>query len=148
MLDKLQKGLNTKKTADITKSLTDAGILPTEHEEQTAFVSYFRKSFPTVRIIAIPNGGVRNKITALRLKCEGVSPGVPDLFIPEWFLFIEMKRRKGGTVSAEQKDWLEYLKTCGYKTVVAKGMDEAIKEAMARKEEIAKWLCYQQGGTE
>ncbi len=28
----------------------------------------------------IPNGGLRNKTTAKRLKAEGVKPGVPDIF--------------------------------------------------------------------
>jgi hypothetical protein len=37
---------------------------------------------------------------------EGVSPGVPDLFIPDWLLWVEMKREKGGRVSPEQKDWI------------------------------------------
>ena len=31
--------------------------LPTEHEEQRAFVSIFRKKYRPVRIFAIPNGG-------------------------------------------------------------------------------------------
>ena len=45
--------------------------LPSEHEEQCAFVSAFRKAYPSVRIIAIPNGGWRDIRTAARLKAEG-----------------------------------------------------------------------------
>jgi rhodanese-related sulfurtransferase len=99
--------------------------IPTEHEEQREFVRWFRQGYKGVRIFAIPNGGQRSMAAAGRLKAEGVSPGVPDLFIPEWRLWVEMKRIKGGSVSAEQKDWMAYLEVCGYTCVVAKGADQA-----------------------
>ena len=41
-------------------------------------------------------------------------------------LYIEMKRKKGGKESSEQKEWREYLISQGYKAVVCKGADEAI----------------------
>ena len=89
--------------------LTDR--LPTEHEEQRELVRWFRQTWPGVRIFAIPNGGARSPATAGRLKAEGVSSGVPDLFIPAWGLWVEMKRTKGGSLSAEQKDWISYLES-------------------------------------
>jgi len=100
--------------------------IPTEHEEQRQLVSWFRKTYPDVRIFAIPNGGMRNKTTAMKLKAEGVSSGVPDLFIPAWALWIEMKRTKGGSVSLEQKDWHAYLISIGHKVLIAKGFEDAI----------------------
>lgn len=99
--------------------------IPSEHFEQREFVRWFRQTYPGVRIFAIPNGGARGMAAAARLKAEGVSAGVPDLFIPTWLLWIEMKRQKGGTVSAEQKDWLAYLSSVGYRTMVARGCEEA-----------------------
>ena len=99
--------------------------IPTEHEEQREFVRWFRQGYRGVRIFAIPNGGARSMATAGRLKVEGVSPGVPDLFIPDWRLWVEMKRVKGGSLSAEQKDWIAYLEGCGYTCFVAKGADQA-----------------------
>lgn len=107
--------------------------IPTEHEEQREFVWWFRRSFPLVRIFAIPNGGARSKREGGRLKLEGVSPGVPDLFIPELKLWIEFKKTKGGSVSAEQKDWMKYLESVGYSTFVARGCDAA-------KEYITKYM--------
>lgn len=101
--------------------------IPTEHEEQREFVRWFRQGYKDVRIFAIPNGGQRSITTATKLKVEGVSAGVPDLFIPAWGLWVEMKRTKGGSVSAEQKDWIAYLQGCGYTCIVAKGADEAKK---------------------
>ena len=102
--------------------------MKTEHEEQRELVSWFRRTFNQVRIFAIPNGGARGLATAARLKVEGVTAGVPDLFVPAWCLWIEMKRERGGVVSAEQKDWLAYLSTIGHTTIVAKGCEDAKKQ--------------------
>jgi hypothetical protein len=104
--------------------------VPTEHVEQREFVAWFRREFPTVRILAVPNGGYRGKVTAQRMKLEGVEPGVPDLFVPGWALWIEMKRQKGGSVSMEQKDWMMYLQRVGYTCWVAKGCDDAKRQVL------------------
>jgi len=93
----------------------------------------FRKTWPDVRIIAIPNGGWRDIRTAARLKAEGVTPGVPDLFIPEWKVFIEMKRAKGGNLSASQKDWIEHLNNIGYRAFVCAGAEDAMNTATAER---------------
>jgi len=102
-----------------------------EHLEQREFVSWFRKTYYGVRIFAIPNGGVRNIQTASRLKAEGVAAGVPDLFIPAWRVWIEMKRADGGALSEKQKDWRGYLKFCGYIVIVAHGCKAAQDEIIA-----------------
>lgn len=99
--------------------------IPTEHQEQVEFVCWFRREYPDVRIFAIPNGEARSKSSGARLKAEGVSAGVPDLFIPAWNTWIEMKRFKGGSVSEKQKDWLAYLESVGHKVFVCKGADSA-----------------------
>jgi hypothetical protein len=99
--------------------------VPSEHVEQSLFVQWFRRSYPNVLIFAIPNGGARSKATAGRLKVEGVVAGVPDLFCPEWKLWIEMKRTKGGVVSAEQKGMIDYLQSVGYRAIVCKGAEHA-----------------------
>jgi hypothetical protein len=103
--------------------LTDR--IPTEHEEQRELVRWFRQTYKGVRIFAIPNGGARSPATAGRLKAEGVSSGVPDLCIPAWKLWVEMKRTKGGSVSPEQKDWIKYLEDVGYCVKVCKGAEAA-----------------------
>jgi len=110
---------------------------PTEHEEQREFVAWFRKSFPDTRIFAIPNGGKRGKAEAGRLKLEGVSAGVPDLHVPAWSLWIEMKRAQRGRVSADQKDWIAYLESIGHFVIIGRGFEDARKqiEAMLRRDE-------------
>ena len=99
--------------------------VPTEHQEQVLLIQWFRRSYPDVRIFAIPNGESRSKSAGARLKAEGVSAGVPDLFIPAWNTWIEMKRSKGGRVSDKQKDWIAYLESVGHQVFVCAGFDNA-----------------------
>jgi hypothetical protein len=110
---------------DAGDSVLTVDRIPTEHEEQRELVRWFRQTWPGVRIFAIPNGGHRSPATAGRLKAEGVSSGVPDLFIPAWGLWVEMKRSKGGSLSAEQKDWIAYLESVRFWCIVGKGADDA-----------------------
>lgn len=110
--------------------------IPTEHEEQRELVKWFRQSWPDVVIFAIPNGGARSASVAGRLKAEGVLPGVPDLFIPAWRVWIEMKRIKGGSVSKEQKELHKYLESVGYRVIVAKGAEEAKQRLLPLSVEV------------
>ena len=97
----------------------------TEHEHQRELVRWFRQTWPGTLIFAIPNGGARSLATAGRLKAEGVTPGVPDLFVPAWGLWIEMKRAKGGVVSPEQKKMIKALESVGYCVLVCRGCEDA-----------------------
>ena len=106
--------------------------LPTEHDEQKALVKWFDLQYPALRgrLAACPNGGQRNVSVAAKLKAEGVRPGYPDLnlLVPRHGfagLFIEMKRQKGGSLTPEQADWLEFLGAQGFMGVVCKGFDAA-----------------------
>jgi hypothetical protein len=105
--------------------------LPTEHEEQREVVFWFRRKFSDVRIFAIPNGGWRSRATAAKLKAEGVSRGVPDLFVPAWGLWVEMKRSQGGRLSPDQKSWHLYLASIGQTVLVCYGADDAKRQIEA-----------------
>ena len=96
--------------------------MKSEHIIQCEFVSWMRKTHPQVRIFAIPNGGKRGLATAARLKAEGATAGVPDLFIPALKIFIEMKTDVG-SLSGKQRDWIEYLSSVGYTVIVARERD-------------------------
>lgn len=98
-----------------------------ESKEQILLVQWFRRTYPDLRIFAIPNGGGRSRSQGARLKAEGVSPGVPDLFIPALALWIEMKSGSG-RLSAAQKDWHDHLRECGYSVVTCWSKDEAIEK--------------------
>ena len=101
---------------------------PSEHLEQVRLVSWFRRQYPSVRIFAVPNGGARSGLQGAKLKAEGVSPGVPDLFVPAWNLWIELKREAGGTVSPVQKDWIAYLEAIGHKVIIGRGFEDAKRQ--------------------
>jgi hypothetical protein len=101
-----------------------------ESMEQQGFVTWFRLKFPGVLIFAVPNGGKRGIKTAMTLKAEGVVPGIPDLFIPEWSVFIEMKRQKGGKISESQRDIIDYLKACGYTVIIGLGAEDASRKIL------------------
>ena len=50
--------------------------------------------------------------------------GEPDAYQP---IAIEMKRKKGGVVSPEQKQWGEVMSAAGIPFKVCKGCEEAIE---------------------
>lgn len=104
-----------------------------EHQEQCALIRWWRLQYPKLNkmLFAIPNGGQRNIVTAVRLKNEGVVSGVSDLFLMmpkgDWHgLFIEMKAVKG-KVSKEQKEFMAVANEMGYLAVVCFGFDDAKK---------------------
>lgn len=81
-------------------------------------------------LFAIPNGGMRDKITAGRLKATGTKAGIPDLFLairrgPYSGLWIELKKIKGGKTSPEQDIWIDHLKSQGYGAIVCYGWESA-----------------------
>ena len=99
-----------------------------EHSTQVACVRWFRYAYPDRLIFAIPNGGARSAITGARLRDEGVTAGVPDLFIcvpcGEFLgLFVEMKTPPG-KMSASQKQVVMQIEREGYKFAVCRSFDE------------------------
>ncbi len=98
-----------------------------EHCHQVALVDWLSWKYPALKFYAVPNGEYRPMVVAKRLKAEGVSPGVPDICIPSWFLYIEMKA-KDGRVNKKQQEWLEHLEQSGYTTMVCYSCDEAIEK--------------------
>ena len=105
--------------------------IPSEDHEQMMFVQWFRRNYPGVLIFATPNGGARHPAVAMKLKATGVVKGIPDLFVPAWSLWIEMKRQDGGRVSPEQKEVMAYLEGIGHRAIVAKGAEDAKHQVIA-----------------
>ena len=105
-------------------------ISPSEHSEQVGFINWFRAKYPDVLIFAIPNGEKRAISVAKRLKMEGVVRGVPDLFVPAWTLWIEMKRVSGGRLSTEQRQMIKYLEGIGHTVIIGKGAGDASKQIL------------------
>jgi hypothetical protein len=111
----------------------------TESQLQKACVTWFRIQYPNLRqrLFAIPNGGSRALITgkngkkfsleAIRMKAEGMLPGVPDMLLavpkyPHGGLFLEMKSETG-RLSPEQKAMIAEL-SAGYKVDVCWSLEE------------------------
>lgn len=98
------------------------------------------KNYPELRwLFSIPNGGMRDKITAGRMKASGVKSGIPDIFLPikrePYFgLWIELKVKKN-TPSPEQKEWIAHFLSQGYGACVCYGFQEA-------RDTIIKYLEY------
>jgi len=105
-------------------------ISPSEHDEQVGFINWFRAKYPSVLIFAIPNGEKRAISVAKRLKAEGVVRGVPDLYVPAWKLWIEMKRASGGRLSPDQKEMINYLESIGNTVIRGKGESDALEESI------------------
>ena len=119
----------------------------TEHHIQCGVIRWARLQAATApylaRLHAIPNGGRRNPREAVRLKAQGVTPGVPDLCLPRAAhgfhgLYMETKApalpgKPGGRLSADQKDWQAYLTEEGYYAVVYDSIDKGIA--------YLRWYC-------
>ena len=100
-----------------------------EHLLQVQCINWFRLQYPKELIYAIPNGGQRNIITAKKLKAEGVTAGIPDLFVAAACggyngMYIELKNGKQGIVSENQKRIIAHLQNKGYKVVVSRSFED------------------------
>lgn len=81
-------------------------------------------------LFAIPNGGMRNRVVAAKLKAEGVRSGVPDMMLAMprgkyCGLFIEHKI-KPNKPSEDQLAFIEHLFMQGYQVVVSYSYDETV----------------------
>lgn len=101
--------------------------VPSEYQEHITLVNYLKLCgyfyWHTPNETYTKSWNQKRKNTAM-----GVQSGIPDLFIiiDGKLYAIELKRSKGGVVSAAQKLWIERLNNAGIKAVVCKGSSEAI----------------------
>lgn len=104
-----------------------------EERIQTEFfnqVPIFFPKLPSKLLLAVPNGGYRNKIEAKNLKAQGVKSGVSDvlLLIPKKgfsCLCLEFKTPVGKQ-SDEQIEFQSQAEKAGNKYVVVRSVKEAI----------------------
>lgn len=101
----------------------------TEHDLQVQCINLARFLYPKLVIFAIPNGAFCGYKQGRKLVAEGLTAGVPDIFVAlarkgKNGLFIEMKNGKAGRVSPDQKVMLERLKNEGYESAVCHDRDE------------------------
>jgi len=104
-----------------------------EHDEQVAlfnFLGYMEGKHPELKWIhAIPNGGMRHKATAGKMKAEGAKDGVWDIFVPIVKepcpgMYIEMKFGKN-RLTENQDEFCKFAMNQGYIVVVCYDWIEA-----------------------
>ena len=105
--------------------------VPTEAAEQSLLVAILRRA--GLECFPVPNGGYRDIRTASKMKSLGSLRGVPDLHMIDLLpdgrhVWIEMKRRSGGTLSESQKEIHKVLRERGDVVIVAKGCDDALSQ--------------------
>lgn len=91
----------------------------------------------------VPNGGKRDKRTAIALKRQGVKAGVPDVVLPVaragyHGLYIELKAGNN-TTTQKQREWLKFLAEQGYYTAVCYGWRvaaELMEQYLLQPEEL------------
>jgi len=125
------------------KRLSSKGspLCPLERDEHNRVISWAKLMVstgqePRLRFLRSGFEGIRLSMgTRMQVKRQSIATGWPDLFlaVPVWKLkhycglFIELKRVKGGTVSAEQIRMIGNLNTFGYCARVCRGADHAIQ---------------------
>ena len=87
----------------------------TEHDFQVSVINLLRRS--NIFCFAVPNGGLRNKFTAKKLKAEGVLAGVADIVIllKNKCIFVELKNPyKKSNQTDTQKAFQKQVEQMGY----------------------------------
>ncbi len=120
--------------------------VPTEAQECAALAKWLDRA--GVLYTHVPMGGLRDRKAAALLRNMGAKRGVPDYLIftppPVWWpvgsspapvgmrgVALEMKRRKGGSLSDPQKWWIAQLKLAGWHVIVARGARDAVTQLTA-----------------
>lgn len=133
MLEADAKKPKRKKKDKVMSTEFRGVVVGSEDEIQAYFfkwVTALENRFPVLkRFHAIPNGGGRTKFMRYLLSITGLRSGVPDTFLPVPApgysgLYIEFKR-PGEYPSKEQREWIDFLTSCGFKVVVCRSWIEA-----------------------
>ena len=121
--------ITVKRKPRVVKKRVMKPRTPTEENEQIGFVNWFHFNFPNVLIFHINNSS-GHIATRKRLKAMGQVAGIPDLMIPSWGVWVEMKRVKGGVVSDEQEQIHRYLTGIGDTVIVGYGAEDASRQIL------------------
>lgn len=125
-------GIGSKFNGELPFEPKDMKVMP-EWKEQTYVVDWAHLH-PIVRdyILGIFNEGQRSAIRSAVMKRMGLRPGVCDLFIAypahgKHGMWLEMKKRRGSKISAEQRTWVNRMNSVGYVAVICYGWEQAVK---------------------
>lgn len=87
--------------------------------------NYFQRLYKDCLIFSIPNGGLRDKRTAMLMKSTGLLSGAADLVVIYFgtLVFVELKTATG-IQSEEQKVFAQRVKDCGFDYFLLRSLDE------------------------
>jgi hypothetical protein len=104
-----------------------------EARRQAAIVEYVRWVAPQLVIFAVPNGGLRSKSEAARLKWTGVLAGVLDLVLvlPEGRSAYWETKTPCGRLSNDQRAFISRLEANGHTWALVRDIDDARRELVA-----------------
>ena len=103
----------------------------TEQVEIFKWSKTLEEQYPCLKYLNSSLNGIRLPIgLAMKAKRSGLIKGYPDIFLPYKTklhngLFIELKKTKGGLLSKEQREFINYLNSQSYLAFVCRGADEA-----------------------
>jgi hypothetical protein len=102
------------------------GDFNAEARVQAAIVEWVRTVAPGVLIFAVPNGGLRSKAEAARLKWTGVVPGIPDLVViaPIGRAFFLEVKTSNGRLSDDQRAIFDALAVLGAPFMTVRSIDD------------------------
>ena len=99
-----------------------------EHQIQASIVALWKlRGRRDLDLFAIPNGGIRNIVTAKKLRAEGVLAGVPDMCVtlPEGRAgWLEVKAPKG-RLSDEQRELAQRWQALGHRYAIVRDVKDA-----------------------
>lgn len=102
---------------------------PHESWEQQSLIAELERLEPGILMEINPAAGMKlDKRMAATVKMLGYQAGTLDIFLPEYRVYIELKRQKGSALSPEQKTRIPRLEAAGYRVIVAKGAVDAINQ--------------------
>lgn len=111
-----------------------------EHDQQKQLIYIIRNElapqYPILNwLYSVPNGLLLHPSVRTQMINEGSKAGVPDLFLPVRNnkysgLYIEMKSASG-RLSAKQKEFKIFVEGQGFKFIVPRSCDEALREILA-----------------
>jgi VRR-NUC domain len=93
---------------------------------QASIVDWIRTVAPGTLVFAVPNGGLRSKTEAARLKWQGVLAGVPDLIVlaPVGRVFALEVKTEVGRLSESQKEIFGSLVALGVQRAIVRSIDD------------------------
>ena len=114
--------------------------MSSEHDDQAMIVEWLKRTglWDRYGIFAPPNGiplpgSAKSRARIINyMKREGMRPGVADMVFPiarggYHGMYLELKRKSGGNLSDEQRNFIAIVERAGYFTAVPSGFEEAME---------------------